>query len=173
LLSVSLLAALFLILLEFIPELGIRIFGIADVIRYGAADRFTLWGLAFDMWAQSPIWGQGFGAFVMQHGMAAHNTFLEILADTGLLGFLLFFGAVAYTLRSLFQVKRYAPSDRKRTDAFTFVLAAGLIGTCIMISTITLSDIKLFWLECSVCCLFFLFQRRAHFRALRKREEAS
>jgi O-antigen ligase len=171
--SVAVVAGIFLVLLEFVPELGIRIFGIADAIRYGSADRFQLWGMALNMWTESPIWGQGLGAFVTSHGIAAHNTFLEILADTGILGFLLFVSVLYFTVRSLRRVKSYARENRKQVDAFVFVLGAGLIGTCIMISTVTLADIKLFWLECTVCALFFLLLRREFFRRSQAHEEGT
>lgn len=61
--------------------------------------RFALWSAAWELWKSSPIFGIGMGQFVESAaafidrasvGVIAHNTYLSMLAETGLIGFVLF-----------------------------------------------------------------------------------
>jgi len=80
--------------------------------------RSELWGVAFQMWQDNPIAGVGLEGFVDHAGgyvrelgaleyaeflvdepKVVHNTYLEILAETGLVGFVLFLGVVLSLLR--------------------------------------------------------------------------
>ncbi len=66
---------------------------------FGSDGRFVLWSAAWELWKSSPIFGIGMGQFVngaaafIDHGaegVIAHNTYLSMLAETGLAGFALF-----------------------------------------------------------------------------------
>ncbi|MDN6604656.1 O-antigen ligase [Brevibacterium sp.] len=61
--------------------------------------RFQLWQAAWELWKTSPIFGVGLGQFVgsaagfIDHGaegVIAHSTYLSMLSETGLVGFVLF-----------------------------------------------------------------------------------
>ena len=61
------------------------------------ADRFLLWKGAFSMLKASPVFGTGVGLFMDRlpeysdlYGKYAHNKYIQILAETGILGFLTF-----------------------------------------------------------------------------------
>ena len=86
----SILGALFLLAVTQIPQLHDRIFGIDEAIQAGATGRLTLWNWAMEMWLQSPIYGNGMSAFYAKHHSAVHNTYLQILAETGVIGLGLF-----------------------------------------------------------------------------------
>lgn len=68
----------------------------------GGVQRLFLWGEAFRFFMQSPIWGHGFRATRWSMGPSAYFTadsyYIEILADTGLIGliFFLFFAGTLY-----------------------------------------------------------------------------
>lgn len=54
----------------------------------GSGDsRFGAWHAGFTLWLKSPIWGSGLQGMHKYVGFAAHNTYLQVLAETGLLGF--------------------------------------------------------------------------------------
>lgn len=76
----------------------------AQLDDYSAATRVLLWSLAARMFAASPIVGVGFGNFQGMYGdylkniswipamvFGTHNIYLQMLSETGLLGFTAFF----------------------------------------------------------------------------------
>jgi O-antigen ligase len=52
--------------------------------------RFELWMEALQVFSAHPISGLGSGALDSAIGSAAHNTFISVLAETGVIGFILF-----------------------------------------------------------------------------------
>lgn len=60
--------------------------------------RFRLWGAAWEIWRESPVFGVGLGQYIdssrgllgTEAGSLVHNTYLSILSETGIVGFLLF-----------------------------------------------------------------------------------
>lgn len=87
----------------FLPSLRERLFFIIE--QGGDADRLAIWQVAFSMFKESPIVGKGIGTFMdifqqykhTERPLYAHNCYLQILAETGLLGlisFLWFLGEI-------------------------------------------------------------------------------
>lgn len=72
----------------------------------GDSDRFRMWRIAFSMFQESPLLGKGLGLFmdylpkyIFILPQYAHNCYLQILAETGLLGlipFLWFLGEIIF-----------------------------------------------------------------------------
>ena len=71
---------------------------------YDQAIRVVLWGIAWDFFRQSPLLGVGWGNFVVLYGsyvsniswipaaqFGVHNLYLQLLGETGFLGFAAFF----------------------------------------------------------------------------------
>jgi O-antigen ligase len=54
--------------------------------------RLALWETAIEDWLQKPLFGNGLGHAQKIHGKASHNTYLQILSETGLVGAVLFCG---------------------------------------------------------------------------------
>ena len=57
------------------------------------AFRLSLARAAFDAFASSPVWGTGVGDFHLRGGYIIHSTYLWLLAESGIVGLLLFFNA--------------------------------------------------------------------------------
>lgn len=77
-------------------------------IDTGFSDRATLWQAAYDLWAENPFVGVGYGQHAEQMGLGtyAHNMVLVLLSELGifgLIGFVLFSGIC---LRNGFQLLR-------------------------------------------------------------------
>ena len=102
------------------------------------ASRLLFWATAWDLWVHSPVFGVGFGNFQMLYGsyihvswipegqFGVHNLYLQLLSETGLIGFL------AFVLLAFFAV-REARRQLRSKDSFNKVLGFGIIG---MIATL-------------------------------------
>lgn len=80
--------------------------------KHAESSRIELWKAGLDMFLKNPIIGVGsrsFGEYANEYyelshdqkGKNAHNTYIEILATTGLLGFISFIGFAWYLIKSL------------------------------------------------------------------------
>ena len=99
--------------------------------------RLLRWGITFDLWTENPILGIGFGKEILpswtlgidEFGLNAglpHNTFLTILARTGILGFSLFFFAWIYVLYQLYtSLKKWGDNAENLALANTLVTMLG------------------------------------------------
>lgn len=65
--------------------------------------RFELWNRAINAWKTSPVFGNGFGSMYRIYGKATHNSYFQLLSETGLLGLLLFGLFLFNTLRKTFR----------------------------------------------------------------------
>ena len=93
----------------------------------GDADRFRVWKVALTMFSESPLFGKGLGLFMSHFSkyinlsiQYAHNCYLQILAETGLLGFvpfMWFLGEIIF---------RGCKKLREKPDSLFFGLFFGL-----------------------------------------------
>ena len=92
--------------------------------------RLVRWNLAMQTWLKSPVFGVGFGTDILptwlldieelntfNYGLP-HNTYLTILARTGVIGFALFAFPIVWTLRRIYRLIR-------RGEGSAHLLAAG------------------------------------------------
>ncbi|MBP1635052.1 MAG: O-antigen polymerase [Acidobacteria bacterium] len=110
---------------------------IPEAAASGASGRFDAWRDATAMWLASPLVGAGPGAFINQSGMQVHNTYVELLAETGLVGLLLFLGVLL-------------PSVRIPRTAATRAAAFGLFVTLLHMASISLTSYCLLWIGAGV-----------------------
>jgi len=94
----------------------------------GDADRFKVWKVALTMFSESPLFGKGLGLFMSHFSkyinlsiQYAHNCYLQILAETGLLGFVSFIWFLGEI------VSRGYKKLRKKPDSLLFGLFFGLM----------------------------------------------
>ncbi|MCC6181327.1 MAG: O-antigen ligase family protein [Bacteroidia bacterium] len=149
-----------IILLFIMPDIHERIFGINSTIVEGASGRFLLWKLGLDMWSESPLWGKGLTAFYYQYNDAVHNTYIQVLAETGLIGFGLFIMVIIVSLRASYKLKTLYSDIDNPDIQFSRSLIFGNIGASYMISTLTYQDISLFWLMCGSCASMYFLTKR-------------
>jgi hypothetical protein len=107
---------------------------------YDQAIRIVLWGIAWDFFRHSPVLGVGWGNFVVLYGayvsniswipaaqFGVHNLYLELLGETGFLGFgaffLLIFRAAQEAVRQL----------RCSVHALEKALAFGVLGAILTV----------------------------------------
>lgn len=61
-------------------------------------NRGTLFKLAFKEFLKSPLTGMGAMAYTIKYGMYPHSVILELLCETGLVGFVILMGLILYAL---------------------------------------------------------------------------
>jgi len=130
------------------------------MIGFDAISRMMLWGTAWDYFVHSPVMGVGWGNFVSLYGSdlssfsawippgisEVHNVYLQLLAETGLVGFGTFFYLVV-------QSWRQARSQlRSSLDFLDLALAFGVLGALLSVLVHGLVDVPfrtqpgtLFW----------------------------
>ena len=119
-----------------LPYLGnvnvIRRFFLADLSDSNSftTGRVDLFRYAIDLFQADPLFGAGWGVYGANMGTGAHNVYLQLLAETGAMGFLLYMTAViqafALTLKNM----------RKSIDGSN--ITKGLLTFSILIQSIYL-----------------------------------
>jgi putative inorganic carbon (HCO3(-)) transporter len=101
-----------------------------------ALTRLTLWAVAWNLFTQSPVLGVGWGNFANLYVfdlpsapgvLASHSLYLQLLSETGVVGFLSF---LYFIVRSWFQAKLQFRSSRDFLDA---ALAFGVLGAILSV----------------------------------------
>jgi O-antigen ligase len=94
----------------------------------GSADiggRVSLWGKTIAVFLEHPIIGSGSGTLKMAIGTWAHQTFLSVLAETGLIGFLLFIFTIAFVVN---QAARMPNENSRLWFSVLFVWIIGILA---------------------------------------------
>ena len=112
-----------------------------------AVSRLMLWGTAWDEFTQSPVFGIGWGNFGAPYdwnisfapGMGEpHNIYLQLLAETGLMGFVAFFYLVVQSGRQAWSQLHSSIDFPDRALAF------GVLGALLSVSVHGFIDIPFF-----------------------------
>ena len=111
---------------------------LGEIDDFTTVSRLAIWGGAFTVFAHSPVFGTGFGNL---HGLMggllnlpdgwtgdAHNVCLELLAETGLIGFLAFGILIILALRTAVRQFRTTQNEvDKMTTVAVFVAICGVL----------------------------------------------
>ena len=96
-----------------------------------AAMRLLFWGFASSLFLSSPVVGVGYGNFRALYdipGIASgifdvHNLYLQLLAETGLLGFTAFFFMIVHVIRKCLRALKQQTHDLKAVVNFAALAA--------------------------------------------------
>jgi putative inorganic carbon (hco3(-)) transporter len=77
-----------------------------DVSEASAAGRVESWYEGLQMFISSPVFGIGADGYSDLHNLTAHNSFVLVLAETGIVGFTLWLAFVGYCFRMMMAVLR-------------------------------------------------------------------
>jgi len=108
-----------LIFIMVTPILRERLFSIVDFSNQSNTDRFYTWTEAWTVFQTSPIIGHGIGYAEEYY---SHNTYLDILSQTGVIGFIMFVFIFISALFKLFYVRTVNTND------FLASVAMGWLG---------------------------------------------
>lgn len=85
-------------------------------------NRFFLWNHSIELFKNNILFGAGLGSMVLRYGLASHNTFLELLCETGIIGFIIFV---------LFFFKMYKKA-KNHSSVMATVLFTMFVLTCFL-----------------------------------------
>lgn len=107
------------------------------------AQRLEIWRVAVAVIWDNPIFGVGFGAYPLEHGKrsrdaefdviargkrATHSTYLELLAEQGIVGTGLFIAVVAVTIKGSWRARKRAPKELHYPMMQLLYMEIGLYG---------------------------------------------
>lgn len=120
--------------------------------------RYALWEAGWEMFKDHPISGVGIGKFPMElrnypnpsyslffrKGLVAHNMYVSMLAETGIIGLTLFMSLIIATLANLIKSRKRAdPTLKSIANVWLIVLIIILVGGITKTDQVD----KLFWLS--------------------------
>jgi len=117
---------------------GIFFQRLGEIDDFTTVSRLAIWGGAFTVFAHSPVFGTGFGNLRgLMGGLLnlpdgwtgdAHNLYLELLAETGLIGFMVFGILIILALRTAVRQFRTTQNEFDKTTALAvFVAICGVL----------------------------------------------
>jgi len=86
-----------------------KLFVQRDVSMEAGADRLNIWSDALGQIKRTPLIGVGFGSFPDIASLTAHNSFLLVQVELGLIGFVLWFGLFLVVLIPLWKIAAARP----------------------------------------------------------------
>ena len=139
--------------------LGGRSGGEADE---SSMERLEAWSAGLHMFASSPIWGVGKGQFTEHHIRTAHNTFMLVLAELGLVGLALWIGLFYVALKIvLLAAHRYRDrADGETAYEWARALTACLCGLAVGTSFLSLGYHPVVWAMMGLPGAYYLAARR-------------
>src|SRR5262249_725088 len=121
-----------------------------------ANSRLNYWKAGWDMFTHHPVFGIGLcnftsliARYIPGEFHVTHNTYLQLLAETGLMGFLLFMAMLTLTYYNLSYAQKHAArcADSGRVYRFCEAARMGLLGFMICMFFISRQSYEpLYWL---------------------------
>ncbi|MEO7433116.1 MAG: O-antigen ligase family protein [Dokdonella sp.] len=88
-----------------------------DAAEESAAGRIDAWYEGLQMFQSQPLFGVGAHNFTEHNYLTAHNSFVLVLAETGIVGYTVWLAFVGYGFRMMLALCRYAPADADASTA--------------------------------------------------------
>ena len=102
-------------------QIGARFEELGSPQAHSAGQRLATWALAWDAFLKAPVWGQGLGKFVV-----THNVPLQLLAETGVVGLMGFYGLMIWCLHK--GVWAYYRTQTLMLKQILFTSGLGILG---------------------------------------------
>ncbi|MDR7067457.1 hypothetical protein J2X02_000274 [Pseudoxanthomonas japonensis] len=87
-----------------------------NVQESSASGRIDAWYEGMQMFITHPLLGVGAGQFTQYHYLTAHNSIILVLAETGIVGFALWFAFVGYGFWMMYRIVRFEPEFEDEDD---------------------------------------------------------
>jgi O-antigen ligase len=135
-----------------LAPVGLVVLGGGSSERVDAAasseERMEAWITGLNLFRDSPIFGVGQGQFVQHHHLTAHNSYVLTLAETGVIGFMLWSGVLYVSIKTLLlAIMRYRDKpEAKVALAWGLALLASVAGLSVGIFFLSFAWHHLFWI---------------------------
>lgn len=136
---------------------------LAQVDAEGSAkQRFEIWKVARTIIAEHPLTGVGIGAYPLEHGNVAmrpqfnpiargnrdtHSMYFNVLAETGIPGFLIFATLILVTVQYVNRVRRRAALLLPQQSLQLLFLLVGLLAFCVAAIWASYAKLNLLYLQ--------------------------
>lgn len=125
----------FVLIVVFIPQVNTFFERLINSSGDVTSGRGTLYQIALNMFKSNPILGKGYGSFAREVSFtfaAVHNDYLQILAENGIIGFIIMIGfnlsCYIYSIKAI-KITKYKNIYAKMSFMFqTFILLYSLTG---------------------------------------------
>lgn len=110
--------------------------------------RYEAWSMGLKMFEHSPIFGVGMRQFTEHHYITAHNSFVLVLAEMGLVGMFLFVGTLYMSFKTLVVGLRelaFVPGSAV-VQTWGMALLASLAGITFQINTLSFAYHSVLWI---------------------------
>jgi O-antigen ligase len=94
----------------------------------GGMDRLAIWSDGLSYFKQSPLWGIGPRNFMDRYGMTAHNSFLLVAAELGMIGYFLWMSMMVVTLVQLNRIPQVVGKSDPSLTRWALALKISLSG---------------------------------------------
>ncbi len=93
-------------------------------------ERYEAWRTGFDMFKLSPVWGVGYGQFNDYHFLTAHNTYVLVIAELGIVGIFIFSMLLWVSMKTpITALKRFRGHPEARVaELWSVALIASMIA---------------------------------------------
>ena len=119
-----------------------------------AAGRVDAWFAGLQMLTGSKFLGVGYGGFVDHHNLTAHNSFVLIFAELGIIGYFVWLAFLFLSLVMAFTMMKQAMGrareERTESEALAFPVFYSLIGFCVTAFFLSRSYNILLYLLCAL-----------------------
>jgi hypothetical protein len=134
----------------------------SDLVDQSAMERLEAWSAGLHMFTSSPIWGVGKGQFTEHHIRTAHNTFMLILGELGLVGLALWMGMFYVSIKIvILAARRYRDRpDGEMAYEWARSLLACLCGLAVGISFLSLGYHPVVWAIMALPAAYYVAARR-------------
>jgi hypothetical protein len=110
--------------------------------------RYEAWSVGLDMWHHSPVFGVGARQFTAHHFLTAHNSFVLMLGELGIVGMFLFTAIIYLCMKTLIvglRMLKDVPGTRV-AQIWGMALLAAMAGIVFQINTLSFSYHMVLWL---------------------------
>ncbi|MGM0923899.1 MAG: O-antigen ligase family protein [Bacillota bacterium] len=158
--SLSIIAYIAIVQLKF-DIYGILDSRINDFSNDGGSGRFELWGRAWEYFSSNVLLGIGafnfsdYNSFQYQDTLTVHNTFLDILSESGIIGFTCYLMFISLVIYQLIESRVY------KKKPYLFLAFIGFVFQMVSLSVI-INDI--FFMYLAILSIYLKNQNRNDFK---------
>lgn len=131
--------------------IAMSLFRAIDTEEGSAQGRIDAWYAGFQMLFYRPFFGVGKGEFYGHHGLTAHNSFVLIMAELGVVGYVLWATTIAFTMYMLYKIFSL---DKEKYATKPTIIENILYAKCLFYSFVGFLTTAFFLSRCYIIFLY-------------------